>query len=156
MSSGYRTIKNWKNFCSLVVYELGKKFDIEKETDIKIVKTSIGDGMGIGIKFDSDLVKSSIHCINSVIDKLTKGLKGTGIEITTKWGYFCDESYVDTTITESSGDEPLVLVLCISGDLESVKVPLVNYNNIKVLGKTYLCCYDNLCDDVEYIFDEKF
>lgn len=49
-----------------------------------------------------------------------------------------------------------MLVLSISGDLSSDKVPFVSEEDIKALGNTYVHCLENLQEDVEDIFDEDF
>lgn len=154
--SSDRTMKNWKNFCSLVVYEFGKNFDIEDSDDIRIVKTTIGDGMGVGIKFDGSFVRSDTSIINSIVHKLKSALNKKNIQVINEYGILCDDDYVDTTLSTSSDDEDLVFVLSICGNLSSGKVPVVVESNIKALGNTYVHCLDNLQEAVEDIFDEDF
>ncbi len=78
-----RTIRNWKNFCSLVVYELGVIFDIANSDDVRIVKTTIGDGMGVGIKFDDSFVQSDTTIINSIVHKLRSALSKKAFKLST-------------------------------------------------------------------------
>lgn len=83
-----RTVRNWKNFCSLVVYELGVIFDIANSDDIRVVKTTIGDGMGVGIKFDGSFAQSDTTIINSIVHKLRSALNKMSIQVNEGWGYF--------------------------------------------------------------------
>lgn len=151
-----RTVRNWKNFCSLVVYELGVIFDIANSDDIRVVKTTIGDGMGVGIKFDGSFAQSDTTIINSIVHKLRSALNKRSIQVNEGWGILCDDDYVDTTLSTSSDDEDLMFVLSISGDLSSGKVPFVSEVDIKALGNTFAHCLDNLQEDVEDIFNEDF
>ena len=154
-----RTVRNWKNFCSLVVYEFGKRFNIEKEDDIIIVKTNIGDGIGVGIKFDDNSVKSSMTSINDLINKFSKALKKKDINVLWKWSTLYD-NYVDFTkpsnIPANLKDGFVVLVLSICGNLGTGRVPNAAGADIEDLGDIYLCCRDRLHSSVEDAFAEDF
>lgn len=47
-----KEVKNWKKFALILLYHFAKRFSIDNDDDIIFVKTSMCDGVGMGIKFN--------------------------------------------------------------------------------------------------------
>lgn len=143
----YSYVEKWKFFSELVLVLLSRRFEITDATDIALVKTSISEGIGVGVKFDKIYSEDVLG-----IDTLKKSLSRIGLTLEYDWGNLCDDDYVDTSY-DISNEEEVVLVLCVCGDLLVDKVPSLSPKKITSFGDVYRTCFDNLCESIDEVYD---